>query len=97
MGDNVVDSRMDIYNLHKWDEVRETANVDDQYRAGMYDNSVTNNDTSRSVSLQVNVASPQITTAGDPVDFAKGISIIGSRVLSEYQSIIENTDTKRTK
>ena len=97
LGDNVVGSRRDIYNLHKWDEVRETANVDDQYRAGMYDNSVTNNDTSRSVSLQVNVASPQITTAGDPVDFAKGISIIGSRVLSEYQSIIENTDTKRTK
>lgn len=115
LGDNAVDSRREIYNLHKWnevretanvreiynlhkwDEVRETANVDDQYRAGMYDNSVTNNDTSRSVSLQVNVASPQITTAGDPVDFAKGISIIGSRVLSEYQSIIENTDTKRTK
>ena len=97
LGDNAVDSRMEIYNLHKWDEVRETANVDDQYRAGMYDNSVTNNDTSRSVSLQVNVASPQIKTTGDPVDFAKGISIIGSRVLSEYQSIIENTDTKRTK
>ena len=78
-----------------WDEVHDTAEIDDRYRAGMYDNSVTNNDASRSVSLQVNVASPQITTTGDPVDFAKGISIIGSRALSEYQSIIENTDTKR--
>ena len=78
-----------------WNEVHDTAEIDDRYRAGMYDNSVTNNDASRSVSLQVNVASPQITTTGDPVDFAKSISIIGSRALSEYQSIIENTDTKR--
>ncbi len=78
-----------------WDEVHDTAEIDDRYRAGMYDNSVTNNDASRSVSLQVNVASPQITTTGDPVDFAKGIANIGSRALSEYQSVIENTDTKR--
>ena len=78
-----------------WDEVHDPAEIDDRYRAGMYDNSVTNNDASRSVSLQVNVAAPQITTTGDPVDFAKGISIIGSRALSEYQSVIENTDTKR--
>ena len=79
-----------------WNEVHDTAEIDDRYRAGMYDNSVTNNDASRSVSLQVNVASPQITTTGDPVDFAKGIANIGSRALSEYQSVIENTDTKRT-
>ena len=78
-----------------WDEVHDTAEIDDRYRAGMYDNSVTNNDASRSVSLQVNVASPQITTTGDPLDFAKGIANIGSRALSEYQSVIENTDTKR--
>ena len=78
-----------------WNEVHDTAEIDDRYRAGMYDNSVTNNDTSRNVSLQVNVASPQITTTGDPVDFANGIAIIGSRALSEYQSVIENTDTKR--
>ena len=94
-GDKAVDARNEIYNLHRWDEIRETAEIDDRYRAGMYDNSVTNNDASRSVSLQVNVASPQITTTGDPLDFAKGISIIGSRALSEYQSVIENTDTKR--
>ena len=95
-GDKSVDARNEIYNLHKWDEVRDTAMVDDQYRAGMFDNSVTNNNGGdRNVTLQVNVASPQITTTGDPVDFAKGISIIGSRALSEYQSIIENTDTKR--
>ena len=94
-GDKAVDARNEIYNLHRWDEILETAEIDDRYRAGMYDNSVTNNDASRSVSLQVNVASPQITTTGDPLDFAKGISIIGSRALSEYQSVIENTDTKR--
>ena len=94
-GDKAVDARNEIYNLHRWDEIRETAEIDDRYRAGMYDNSVTNNDASRSVSLQVNVASPQITTTGDPVDFAKGIADIGSRALSEYQSVIENTDTKR--
>ena len=95
LDDKVVDARRDTYNLHRWDEIRETAEIDDRYRAGMYDNSVTNNDASRSVSLQVNVASPQITTTGDPVDFAKGIANIGSRALSEYQSVIENTDTKR--
>ena len=94
-GDKAVDARNEIYNLHRWDEILETVEIDDRYRAGMYDNSVTNNDASRSVSLQVNVASPQITTTGDPLDFAKGISIIGSRALSEYQSVIENTDTKR--
>ena len=94
-GDKAVDARNEIYNLHRWDEIRETAEIDDRYRAGMYDNSVTNNDASRSVSLQVNVASPQITTTGDPLDFAKGIANIGSRALSEYQSVIENTDTKR--
>ena len=95
-GDKAVDARNEIYNLHRWDEIRETAEIDDRYRAGMYDNSVTNNNGGdRNVTLQVNVASPQITTTGDPVDFAKGISIIGSRALSEYQSIIENTDTKR--
>ena len=94
-GDKAVDARNEIYNLHRWDEIRETAEIDDRYRAGMYDNSITNNDASRSISLQVNVASPQITTTGDPLDFAKGISIIGSRALSEYQSVIENTDTKR--
>ena len=82
--------------VYTWNEVHDTAEIDDRYRAGMYDNSVTNNDASRSVSLQVNVASPQITTTGDPVDFAKGIANIGSRALSEYQSVIENTDTKRT-
>ena len=95
-GDKAVDARNEIYNLHRWDEIRETAEIDDRYRAGMYDNSVTNNNGGdRNVTLQVNVASPQITTTGDPADFAKGISIIGSRALSEYQSIIENTDTKR--
>ena len=95
-GDKAVDARNEIYNLHRWDEIRETAEIDDRYRAGMYDNSVTNNNGGdRNVTLQVNVASPQITTTGDPLDFAKGISIIGSRALSEYQSVIENTDTKR--
>lgn len=93
------DKRKELMNnlpfANIWDEVHDTAEIDDRYRAGMYDNSVTNNDASRSVSLQVNVASPQITTTGDPVDFAKSISLIGSRALSEYQSVIENTDTKR--
>ena len=82
--------------VYTWDEVHDTAEIDDRYRAGMYDNRVTNNNGGdRNVTLQVNVASPQITTTGDPVDFAKGIANIGSRALSEYQSVIENTDTKR--
>ena len=96
LGDKAVDARRDTYNLHMWDEIRETAEIDDRYRAGMYDNSVTNNGGDRNVNVEIHVASPQITTSGDPSDFAKGIANIGSRALSEYQSIIENTDTKRT-
>ena len=82
--------------IYTWDEVHNTAEIDDRYRAGMYDNSVTNNGGDRNVNVEIHVASPQITTSGDPSDFAKGIANIGSRALSEYQSIIENTDTKRT-
>ena len=96
LGDKVVDARRDTYNLHRWDEIRDTAEIDDRYRAGMYDNSVTNNGGDRNVNVEIHVASPQITTSGDPADFARGIASIGSRALGEYQQIIENTDTKRT-
>ena len=91
LGDNVVDSRMDIYNLHKWDEVRETANVDDQYRAGMYDNSVTNNETDNGKSLTViNNWGGVSVEASDPIGLAEGLEagignkFIGSREVAEW-------------
>ena len=94
LGDKAVDSRIEIYNLHKWDEVRETANVDDQYRAGMFDNSVTNNETNNGKSLTVinNWGGVSVET-NDAVGFADGLEagignkFIGSREIAEWFDI----------
>ena len=90
-GDKVVDSRNEIYNLHKWDEVRETANVDDQYRAGMFDNSITNNETDNGKSLTViNNWGGVSVEASDPIGLAEGLEagignkFIGSREVAEW-------------
>ena len=98
LGDNAVDSRREIYNLHKWDEVRETANVDDQYRAGMFDNSVTNNETDNGKSLTViNNWGGVSVEAKDTADFVDNLeSTVGSKIIgSRY--IAEAFDTRRIK
>ena len=98
LGDNAVDSRREIYNLHKWDEVRETANVDDQYRAGMFDNSVTNNETNNGKSLTViNNWGGVSVEAKDTADFVENLeSTVGSKIIgSRY--IAEAFDTRRIK
>ena len=98
LGDKAVDSRREIYNLHKWDEVRETANVDDQYRAGMFDNSVTNNETDNGKSLTViNNWGGVSVEAKDTADFVDNLeSTVGSKIIgSRY--IAEAFDTMRIK
>ena len=99
LGDNVVDSRRgEVYNLHKWDEVRETANVDDQYRAGMFGNSVTNNETDNGKSLTViNNWGGVSVEAKDTADFVDNLeSTVGSKIIgSRY--IAEAFDTMRIK
>ena len=97
-GDKVVDSRREIYNMHKWDEVRETANVDDQYRAGMFDNSVTNNETDNGRSLTViNHWGGVSVEAKDAADFVDNLeSTVGNKFIgSRY--IAEAFDTRRIK
>ena len=91
LGDKAVDSRNEIYNLHRWDEIRETAEIDDRYRAGMYDNSVTNNETNNGKSLTVinNWGGVSVETS-DAVGFAEGLEagignkFIGSREVAEW-------------
>ena len=90
-GDKAVDPRNEIYNLHRWDEIRETAEIDDRYRAGMYDNSVTNNETNNGKSLTVinNWGGVSVET-NDTVGFAEGLEagignkFIGSREVAEW-------------
>ena len=90
-GDKAVDARNEIYNLHRWDEIRETAEIDDRYRAGMFDNSVTNNETNNGKSLTVinNWGGVSVET-NDPVRLADGLEasignkFIGSREVAEW-------------
>ena len=90
-GDKAVDARNEIYNLHRWDEIRETAEIDDRYRAGMFDNSVTNNETNNGKSLTVinNWGGVSVET-NDPVRLAEGLEagignkFIGSREVAEW-------------
>ena len=91
LGDKAADSRYDTYNLHRWDEIRDTAEIDDRYRAGMYDNSVTNNETNNGKSLTVinNWGGVSVETS-DAVGFAEGLEagignkFIGSREVAEW-------------
>ena len=63
--------------------------VDDQYRAGMFDNSVTNNETNNGKSLTVNWGGVSVET-NDPVRLAEGLEagignkFIGSREVAEW-------------
>ena len=95
LGDKVVDARNDIYNLHRWDEIRETAEIDDRYRAGMYDNSTTNNnggDRSVTVIQHINAEVKD----SDPVGFVKEMTLLGGRGKHEAESVLQNNDSLRT-
>ena len=94
-GDKAVDSRKEIYNLHRWDEIRETAEIDDRYRAGMYDNSTTNNNGGdRSVTVIQNINAE--VKDSDPVGFVKEMTLLGGRGKHEAESVLQNNDSLRT-
>ena len=94
-GDKAVDARNEIYNLHRWDEIRETAEIDDRYRAGMYDNSTTNNNGGdRSVTVIQNINAE--VKDSDPVGFVKEMTLLGGRGKHEAESVLQNNDSLRT-
>ena len=77
-----------------WDEVHDTAEIDDRYRAGMYDNSVTNNggDSSVTVIQHINAEVKD----SDPVGFVKEMTLLGGRGKHEAESVLQNNDSLRT-
>ena len=81
-----------------WGEVHDTAEIDDSYRAGMFDNSVTNNETDNGKSLTViNNWGGVSVEAKDTADFVDNLeSTVGNKIVgSRY--IAEAFDTRRTK
>ena len=78
-----------------WDEVHDTAEIDDRYRAGMYDNSTTNNnggDRSVTVIQHINAEVKD----SDPVGFVKEMTLLGGRGKHEAESVLQNNDSLRT-
>ena len=93
-GDKAVDARNEIYNLHRWDEIRETAEIDDRYRAGMYDNSTTNNGGDKSVTVIQHINAE--VKDSDPAGFVKEMTLLGGRGKHEAESVLQNNDSLRT-
>lgn len=77
-----------------WDEVHDTAEIDDRYRAGMYDNSVTNNGGDRSVTVIQHINAE--VKDSDPVGFVKEMTLLGGRGKHEAESVLQNNDSLRT-
>lgn len=77
-----------------WDEVHDTAEIDDRYRAGMYDNSVTNNGGDKSVTVIQNISAE--VKNEDPVGFVKEMTLLGGRGKHEAESVLQNNDSLRT-
>ena len=77
-----------------WDEGHDTAEIDDRYRAGMYDNSVTNNGGDRSVTVIQNINAE--VKDSDPVGFVKEMTLLGGRGKHEAESVLQNNDSLRT-
>ena len=78
-----------------WDEVHDTAEIDDRYRAGMYDNSTTNNNGGdRSITVIQNISAE--VKNEDPVGFVKEMTLLGGRGKHEAESVLQNNDSLRT-
>ena len=78
-----------------WDEVHDTAEIDDRYRAGMYDNSTTNNNGGdRSVTVIQNINAE--VKDSDPAGFVKEMTLLGGRGNHEAESVLQNNDSLRT-
>ena len=80
--------------VYTWDEVHDTAEIDDRYRAGMYDNSVTNNGGDRSVTVIQHINAE--VKDSDPVGFVKEMTLLGGRGKHEAESVLQNNDSLRT-
>ena len=78
-----------------WDEVHDTAEIDDRYRAGMYDNSTTNNNGGdRSVTVIQHISAE--VKNEDPAGFVKEMTLLGGRGKHEAESVLQNNDSLRT-
>jgi len=82
--------------VYTWDDVRETAATDDKFRAGMFDESTTNNESNKSVNITMNIGAPQVNSE-NPKEFINGlVEMAGDKVVgSRY--IAEAFDTRRIK
>ena len=76
------------------DEVHDTAEIDDRYRAGMYDNSVTNNGGDSSV-IVIQHINAEVKDS-DPAGFVKEMTLLGGRGKHEDESVLQNNDSLRT-
>lgn len=88
----------DAFGSDVHSDIANTALIDDQYRAGMFDNSVTNNETDNGKSLTViNNWGGVSVEAKDTADFADNFeAIVGNRFIgSRY--VAEAFDTRRIK
>lgn len=81
-----------------WELIREIAGIDDAYRSGEYDNSVTNNETNNGKSLTViNNWGGVSVEANDPVGFIEGLEAgVGNKFVGSH-AVAEWFDSKRTK
>ena len=77
-----------------WDEVHDTAEIDDRYRAGMYDNSTTNNGGDKSVTVIQHINAE--VKDSDPAGFVKEMTLLGGRGKHEAESVLQNNDSLRT-
>ena len=77
-----------------WDEVHDAAEIDDRYRAGMYDNSTTNNGGDKSVTVIQHINAE--VKDSDPVGFVKEMTLLGGRGKHEAESVLQNNDSLRT-
>lgn len=77
-----------------WDEVHDTAEIDDRYRAGMYDNSTTNNGGDKSITVIQHINAE--VKDSDPVGFVKEMTLLGGRGKHEAESVLQNNDSLRT-
>lgn len=76
------------------DKVIDAAIEDDRFRAGMYDNSTTNNGGDKSVTVIQHINAE--VKDSDPVGFVKEMTLLGGRGKHEAESVLQNNDSLRT-
>ena len=81
--------------VYTWNDVRDTANEDDRFRAGMYDNSVTNNGGDRPVTVIQHINAE--VKDKDPLGFVKEMTLLGSTGVRGAKSVIQGQDSMATR